>query len=427
MRVILEFRGFEFYNKTMDLTFYEGYQKVFELNIVNSTIDYFPRQPVTSFSRYLKSIRFSRCKFGYIDANIFIHYNIKFLVLIRVVINRMSSLFLENTSNSLMELLLATLPVEFNIQDLFHSSSNWKIQLLELKSSSPKFHLLSADNFTSIRNIIYLSLVKCGIRVIEPDAFKYIENTLSTLNLMENCIRTLDFTMFYKSIEQIFWTKMMFNIDSNPLVCSCEFNELKSVLQWHQLFANAPVLVFLLSCQIDSATIFQIENCPSVDIIHPQQMCIHNDITSLYKYPKFKLKLSDIANTVIVETSVKRKYRLWIYGMLNSVQFKLKWGSTLYRCPKDGFVSELVTCLLLSNQRELVVLPTHLLHMLSGNFAQICVSYVSANPKKMWPLHCIVINDRKCMYKMHDYSYLLYLGVSFFGVSFSMVLLRFIY
>lgn len=302
---------------------------------------------------------------------------------------------------NLEELCVNKLPDELNLNNLFgqNFAISYTLKYLAIRSSSTKFHILGGENFSSLAVIEEIDLNYCGIQFIQIDTFTNIYRTLKTVLLIGNNLTILDLTMFYPLIEilannDLHWYS--FNLINNPLECNCNLYEFNSILfiSWINKFDLALLQQLYLKCVTHFIHEMDPLICPAQQIIHPSKLCIQNINRNPIYYPKFILKWDELEQNVIINVIKKYKYRLWIHNMTSVVEFNSKWGYLLHqKCPVKRVLQTSIRCFILSHTTEKISLSVfNRTFEMESTLAQFCINFVTGNPKKIWPLHCITVN-----------------------------------
>lgn len=161
--------------------------------------------------------------------------------------------------------------------------------------------------------------------------------------------------------------------------------------------------------------------CIDLQGIHTKSLSIMDTKFAQYIYPTFWLKLNAPAkDTLLVKSGIKRKFRLLIHHMIGFEEYNSKWGYSIQKCPKNGYLQLYLSCFLIDALN--VTLPLRQIQKIVG-MSQICVIYVWTIPKKIWPLNCIIFasqND-KIVYNSNNILLIAFLS-SLMGICFSCIL-----
>lgn len=436
--VTLSLMDIQFSQKTFELNFYKGKNDINELRFISSAIDCISSPDDSNnnlvFYAKLKIIAFFYCTINEITENSFNQGNLEIVdfVFTNVQINRMDPTFFHSHWSTLDRLSIIPLPNDLSLNDIFNVKHNspLKIRQLTIVSSSKKFHLLAAKNFSSLSKIEFLDVSKSGVEIIEPNTFDHIKNTLTVLRLEGNNLTNLNYRMFYPLINNAkgFIT---LNLQNNPTVCSCSFYELQNVFYWmlKSMDLSPDMLFITMRCYKDVTNQIHLSHCPAMQVINLEKFGMNEEV---YMYPKFIIKLDQAMEEVIVITDVARSYRLWAHNLMDTNKFNSKWGYTQQKCQLNGYADKNIRCISLSNAVERV--PLAVFKDAFGDdleMIQVCVNYVSVNPKKMWPLHCITINGLKSGNEERDhYDSLVWLwgfGAGLLGACFLVLMLGLVY
>lgn len=414
LKVSLVLVSVRFPNDTLYLDLYKGKRGIKELVLIKCFLkNMFLRSiliaPFQILEITLKRIKFNECVFnlistpriGYIRSmtqNI-IFYNSK--------IFHFNSKFFHDDPIYFESLELDKLYDDTNLNDLFTGKYIVIVENLLVRSSSRLFHLLASQNFSVITGLISVDLAQCGIRVIEEDTFRHISNTLEVIKLEQNMLTTITYRMFYPLIEHEPEKNIVVNLLLNPFSCSCDFFEYKLVIDWIYHYNRDHENRDLKCMGSEISTI----NCPSMQLIDLNKLC--NNCTATeeidhQKYAqKFQLKLILPQKVLVIDTLVRRKYRVWIQNLVNPFDFNIKWGYTPQKCPPYTFIRKYIQCFIFENAIENISFSA-LKKFSSSNLTQICINFILTGQKSMWPIHCITINQHQISEEnSNDFKYLL--------------------
>lgn len=413
-----------FPNDVLTFGFYVGTSSILELIIHNSKFN----RIVPECFHLCDNLEILRIIDGELDELINIGFNLQYLSeihLYRVDVKKINFLYLEHHIYYLRSVEISNLPYDMDLQTTFHTSFTfpWLINYLTIGSNSPKFHVLAADNFSNLNNLESLDLSSCGIRVITIDAFVHIIHKLTQLTLIDNQLTYINFRMFYNAIDGMLSWNFYLNMIRNKLICTCEYVEIKSIVEWIWPTFSIVAEGIHVTCTNEVRN----QTCSSLQKISLNNFCIDcpNITETFLQYPKFILKLNKDFNSVIINTDHGRYYRLWMRSWISLSDFNAKWGFPDKMCPKNGFLHMSVKCVLLSGST--VQIPLGNFHE-SANYMQICVSYVSGRTRKIWPLHCITrtkqhSNELLNVVRVSKY-FLWFLTPILMGIVMAMITLR---
>lgn len=198
-------------------------------------------------------------------------------------------------------------PNSIDLNGMFGNKVFDKMEVLRINQvdmPQTKFRVLSAVNFTPFRCLTHLILTKCGIEVIEDDAFDVIGRNLKLIALFDNNIKLLDVRMFHVFI--LSKSDIRFNLDNNPLICTCRlvaFDVLTCILR-----EIPDILCFpCIPHDFDAAT------CGIYRVVKYTQFCV-----SLKGLPELRIinvHLDYVDDSVLIETNYTSKFRVF---MLNT-------------------------------------------------------------------------------------------------------------
>lgn len=322
---------------------------------------------------------------------------IRTLTMVDVTIIDVSNTFLRPLHYVLERVLIETLPDHLGLNDLFNfKDSSWRITAISFHSNSPKFRLISATNFTKLNQLNNIRLQKCGIEIIEWGAFDQIARQLWTLNLMDNKLKHLQYDLFNYVIEQSS-SLILPGLHFNQLVCDCNSHDIESIFIAIFMSTNLRSKFQYFPCDFQPADeqvlvteLEFLQNCTNLQILRPANVCLNELKFGVYSYPRFRIKLNAINNTIDVRTELPRKYRLWINKLMSFSEYNAKWGYMEQKCPRMGLLQTSVRCFIFVGIEHRIPWRRIFEHM---NLTQFCINYVSRGMKKIWPLHCITVNQ----------------------------------
>lgn len=306
-------------------------------------------------------------------------YSVKVVNLINVNLPNMNGSFFRQLVNTLVHCIISWFPEDLALNDVFVLDSKFRLEYLTIHSRSPKFRVLAAENFTSLVCLQILDLSHCGIEVIEPGAFQLISKNLIQLDLRGNKINSFSYPVFFDYMDGR--KAMQIDFRENPIKCDCSFYAMQSVAAWdaHQNHDHSS-LILNYDHRQDQAVAR--ENCSNLKSIQPTKMCMPHLETSQF-YPTFRIKINETTETITIQSNTEFGFRLWIHNSQDLDKYNLRWNYATGRCPRRGFLKNSVQCVSIPKSGLEVALP-------ASELSQICVIYVSREPKRIWPLNCIV-------------------------------------
>lgn len=134
--------------------------------------------------------------------------------------------FFEELIDTISDIEYHGWPGHIGLSDMFIGGQYRVLHMLHIENvpePSLKFRLLAASNFSTIKHLRILRLVRCGIETIDEHAFDVIGRSLLWLYLYQNRIKFINVEMF----RTIFETKSKPNVQliDNPLWCTCDLIE----------------------------------------------------------------------------------------------------------------------------------------------------------------------------------------------------------
>lgn len=120
---------------------------------------------------------------------------------------------------------ILTWPNDINLNEMFSKQHFDELHILYISNvDMPRtvFRVVAASNFSSFCCLLELFLIRCGIEVIEDDAFDVIGRNLRYLDLRNNRIKFIGTRMFRPVFESEFYNDL--DIKSEvEFKCSCRF------------------------------------------------------------------------------------------------------------------------------------------------------------------------------------------------------------
>lgn len=292
-------------------------------------------------------------------------------------------------------LIIGLVPPYTSLDYLFGYQSDWSIYYLELTGRDMKSGIIAPSNFTSLPLLSQLYLTNFGIETILDHSFDTIAHKLTALSLEGNHLKFIDSNSFRKIIEWVSPKPLTIYLLNNQFECNCDFYKIESIFKLILNDLNNRMLVYYFKCQTKGARNELAETKKSLidgcrtglQIIHTSKLCLDNRKSPTFYYPLFRMTVDRQNNGLRIKAPNNNDgYRLWVQQLVDHSEFNLKWGYSSDKCPKKGYIQISTKCLLLKNNSEFIPLE----RLLQGaDTIGICVNYVSAGPKRFWPLHCI--------------------------------------
>lgn len=279
--------------------------------------------------------------------------------------------------------------LNFNI--LFGSHKFLTLHYIAIENHSD-LQTLAYQNFTGLKTVKTLSLKNCGIEVIMAKAFEYISVTLQQLNLVDNKLKAIPVTLLNSLME---WNAYAFSdvaLNDNPWVCDCNLVEILHVLSGHlQTFGRHVNYKYNVwkSFSVDQMDMCQlmIDQCSNVQILHHKNICLNTTETNSYGFARFTLKLNKDRSYLLVNSSIPRRFRIWIADFEQNMKFSIKNP----KCPRHNWLHSYTICLILNETAE-IRLPQLDGHRLE--YRKICLNYIAPNGLlRSWPLNCITFRQ----------------------------------
>lgn len=428
LEVSLVLSEIQFPNGTFNLYYYQGNQFIRELIIANTDIIHLMPiglDQINALEYSLKSLRFIRCTIKEIQAESFYYFKfrLKTLCFSDVKFGRIDPKFLYVQTANYDRLTIDRLPDEFDLEDIGLLRHHFKE--ITIRTSSPKFHRLTASNFTDLTEIMVIDFCVCGIQVIDSNTFNDIYDTLVLLNLLNNNLTFIDYKMFYSVISRP-PNRILINVRGNPLVCTCEFYEMQNIIYWMKETTHKSSFGLILQCQDQIA----LNPCTNIQSVYSSRLCLPRvDKAYKYSYPKFALHFIEATQMFVVRSTLPRQFRLWAHYMMDFSEFKAKWGYTPKKCNLDGFARAAIRCYYFSKAIDLISLSLfNDTSYATLSMKQLCVSYVFSGVHRIWPLHCITVNHAKLQKERAVYTLMMSSYIAIIsGIGFFILILPFVY
>lgn len=211
----------------------------------------------------------------------------------------------------LLEIDIDRWPNAIGLNDMFNERKYRKMHTLKLSNvevPQTKFHVLSADNFTTFRCLRHLSLTNCGIEIIKEHTFDMIGETLQHLNLNRNRIQFIYVEMFRHIYEHNMNFRFQMNVHAS-LKCTCGMIEV-----YLMQFINHSMPEYICIRDVH----FLIDTCGSQQLLN----------SAKWGWPGrylrcFHMHLSHVHESIVVRTTFSRSFRM-LYGDAKAMQ--------TYRC-----------------------------------------------------------------------------------------------
>lgn len=277
-----------------------------------------------------------------------------------------------------------------NLDDLFGTFRLFRlksVQFFNVKSLTT----LASSNFTGLSAIQKLEIRMCGVKVITEDAFEYILETLMSLNLGNNKIKTLHAMTFNALIQRnmVMRTLSMLQFRGNAMICDCNLFEANNMLLLGFHERNIHYYTLHTACldQFDPDTELKLPKkleCNNLRAIHGKKICLKLEHIHFLLHPIFRLKMDQNYENVQVISSNERQFRLWIQANGNSMAIDDK----RLKCPKMHWVLSSVVCKLYADD-VITKIPIHQF-MHNSDVTMICLNYLlHRGEMRFWPLNCI--------------------------------------
>lgn len=288
--------------------------------------------------------------------------------------------YFDKLRNFLNRLSIEFVPEYLNIDLIFNSRENWQwhIEALSLRSQHDQMRTIARNNFTYLKRLSFLDLSNCKIDNIFNGAFDHILNTLETLILNSNHIK-MPVYVIHRLIDKMnISLALKIHLLDNEIECNCKIMELWDVIKVNQI--QTPSFFVDMPCRTSENR----SHCQPSQLIGGTSRCFPSSVS--HSYPKFSIKFSDDQERILINGPGHLKYRLFVQSFIDEDFFNSKWGYSLFKCPRAGFIERYVKCLTLDLANETIPVS----YFGGANMTRIiCINYVIAGPKRFWPLHCI--------------------------------------
>lgn len=418
MIVSLGFTNMAFPNDRLDFSDYNGTHDIDELLVINCTFTHI----ADSFMQMLPGNIKQRLVFKHIRNPIDLPSTI-FHASLAIEVIEIDTRNIHIMDQNIFLLLVSHLitliihaPFEHNLDELLQNRYEWKIKQLSAQTNSAKFHLLAASNFSGAAQLQIIILAGCGIEYIENNTFDNLRN-LSELSLNDNNIKRLQTSIFSKFIEDD--NVRFLNLTNKAVACDCNFYELISVLNWNWLIdANDSYAISAGQCdRLPSST----DNCTRLQIIRMLNICFARLQYESYAYAKFDIHVNEMNRSLIINSGVERKFRVWIQHFISLTEYNLQYGNTALRCPQQKYINDSIKCYTFNSDFEALPMSSF------DGIYYFCINYVSKGVKRMWPLHCLSYDSRQRLINNRDREtdfFMILIGSSIGGIVVALVLIK---
>lgn len=325
-----------------------------------------------------------------IRGDAFQNYSVEELHFKDVYIDNFDLNILVRAEYTLRQFTFVNLPSTMTLDIMF--GAQIKFPLLTYLSVGTLFvqlKILKPSYFSALFHIEYLDLSGCYIHSIEIGTFDQFSHTLERLDLSENRLQTILPQIFNQILDRDYNRGIGINLHGNDLICDCTFIELDALSTWGPFGVAESVYAPDLSCKskFNGNRVLMHTKCDNIQVLSLNKRCGLNGITRKNAYPTFYLTLNMANESLLIRTTVKDKYRIWMYSLVDDTTFNLKWGYSMKKCPAKGYLETASVCLIASEERISISVKNLLVRSSINLF---CISYVHGGPiKKFWPLHCI--------------------------------------
>lgn len=198
-------------------------------------------------------------------------------------------------------------------------------------SDSNKFATLASSNFSNLSAIQILHFYDCAIEIIDDDTFDIIGKTLLRLTLYRTRLKTIHLVCFQSYFEHSHLAMGAITaILGDPLACDCEYCLLKNASTIaYSKWIRRPLQYF------DCMGNFNSIDCPDMQRLIPQKICLHNLWLDKSAYIRFHIKKEN--NSISIRTNASLSYKILVE--LNGMAFRQicpdhLWLQTNVKCTK---------------------------------------------------------------------------------------------
>lgn len=307
-------------------------------------------------------------------------------------INYFDSNFLLNSQNTIEVIRMHRYPSTLDINVMLNAAEKWpRLKFFGINSWKSFNKTITAENFTTLSVIEHLNIAHFSVVNIELGAFDTIANTLKSLCLAYNLIKTLSPEVFNKLVRK---PTMTISLNENPLICNCQLLEITSLPIWIAIGSNRTILSPPIDCtraNITNAWPAANECTERVQIIHLLKLCFGGKRkVEKYIYSKFSLRIDQRRGRLVIKTNVQDTYRIWYHAIESYNTNKRNIHGNL-TC-NITLLTNSYGCSIIAKNSTNITLEAILLQNVSTIF--ICIDYVHTEYFMMfWPLHCILYNQ----------------------------------
>lgn len=269
----------------------------------------------------------------------------------------------------LQELFISNLPDEANFTEIFRSNN--RDRFLRLNS----FEIIGVGGERATRSLTNLCLPRlprihtivlnrCGIERIHPNTFAFMGETLITLNLDDNKLKTLSIETFAALFDVPTKYQKIFFYLYNPLECTCDFYELNNFTYFSHRLRLAP------SCLAVDPHL----NCDNMQTIAKEKLYSNDQGVNVFGLSKVNIRIA--GGLLIAKTKFTAKFRLLIINH-KGVQFQAN-----AKCPTLGWIRDSVKCFLLPNRKTIYIRK----FLQKSELITFC-AILTMLDKRVWPLH----------------------------------------
>lgn len=300
----------------------------------------------------------------------FVKHQMSVVYFMNIKFRRIANRLLSPLTRGLVSFSISYMPDNVNFTEFFGRErymtlSYFRIIGNEKQSTARSLDVTSLPRMPRITNI---RINYCGIEHIHANTFEYTGETLYLLDLNFNKLKAISIDFIAKILDTPFTSigRKSIAFFFNPLDCSCEFYELCNFtyLSLEQPIDSLPICqntVPHLNCDKDVQTISK-RTLPDMSA----------DTLALCK---INMRISN--DNLIVKTKYTLKFRLWL------MQHAPVGYNPTTKCPSKQWISESVTCLILSGEPKFFNVKRFVKKSHLTIFGAVLIM---AN-REIWPLH----------------------------------------
>lgn len=301
------------------------------------------------------------------------HFNFKAMIFREIQFDYLANKMLSPFKSNLNIFAIIYMPDDVSFDDFFYHENYSKVYSFQIigvgLSATRQITKKSLPRLPRIRD---MRLARCGIERIDPNAFKYIGETLVGLDLTSNKLKTLSIRMLYTYFDSPSRHNakiLMFH--NNPFECDCDLNEVKNFINLNLAY---PFKFTLIECQLNDADL----NCAERTQRITKEKFFYDDKHYWSTAVQFtKVNMWPSNGMLIVRTTFSPRFRLLAISH-RAIRFQ---NDT--KCPPLGWIRDSIACYLITGAETKIPLQDVLKRSDSMTFSAI----LTMEKKRAWPLH----------------------------------------